>query len=412
MVVKPASMGSAEARGWAEGARHYCFCVTDDPEDDEESQGDPPHPLDRVWFHPSELSAHMPPTPVRSSGREWRTATAAALFGALVTAGLLSAVGALDDDVATQIEQSRLTAVSAAAGDVARIVKAAAPSVVSVRAETDAGTVTGSGVALGRTQVLTSASLLATASAVTISTRDGRVLTVRVVGMDSATDLALLSVETRGARGKERTKLELEPAELGSTDDLDVGQTIIALGMSSGDHEWADNGVVNALDRLVAMPDGLVLAGLVETDVEPGDAIGGGALLDTSASVVGILTRSAPGRAVPIEVARDVADQLATTGKVHHGWLGLDAADAGDRPGGGARVTSVAAGGPAAVAGIRMNDVIVRIGNERVTDLADLIAAIARRRPGDPVDITFWRMTRRMHREVDLAERKMPSASP
>jgi len=157
------------------------------------------------------------------------------------------------------------------------------------------------------------------------------------------------------------------------------------------------------------MPSGLVLAGLVETDVSPGDAIGGGALLDTSGSVVGILTRIAAGRAVPIEVARDVADQLATTGRVRHGWLGLDAIDAGDRPGGGARVTAMTAGGPAAVAGLRLNDVIVRVGNERVTDLADLVAAIARRRPGDPVEITFWRMARRMHREVDLAERATPA---
>ncbi len=380
-----------------------------DPDDDE-SSGDPPHPLDRVWFHPSELSAHMASTPSASGGHEWRVATVAALFGALLTVGLLGAAGVLDDDVATEIEQSRLTAVSAAAGDVARVVEGAAASIVSVRAETAQGVVSGSGVALGRTQVLASASLVAGRTSVTISTPDGRVLEASVVGSDPATDLALLSIDTRDLREGEKEKRELVPAELGSSDELTVGQTIVALGIASGDHQWASRGVVNALDRLVAMPTGVVLPGLVETDVGPGDTIGGGALLDTSGAVVGILTRVAPGRAVTIEVARDVADQLATTGKVHHGWLGLDAVDAGDRPGGGARVTSMTPGGPADAAGLAVDDVIVRVGNERITDLADLAAAVARRRPGDPVSITFWRMTRRMHRDVDLSEIGAPEA--
>jgi putative serine protease PepD len=273
--------------------------------------------------------------------------------------------------------------------------------------QTAAGVVAGSGVALGRTQVLTSASLLAGATRATVSTADGRVLDASVLGSDPTTDLALLALDDGGGRGVE-TKRQLRPARLGSTDELAVGQTVVAFGMAGGDHRWVSRGVVSALDRLFEMPSGVVLPGLVETDIDPGDAPGGGALLDASGAVIGILTRIAPGRAVRIEEARDVADQLATTGTVHHGWLGLDAVDAGDRPGGGARVTAMTARGPADAAGLAVNDVIVRVGNERVTDLADLIAAVARRRPGDPVEITFWRMTRRMHREVQLAERAIP----
>ena len=376
-----------------------------DPEDDE-SSGEPPHPLDRVWFHPSEISAYMASTPATEGGL-WKVATAAALFGAIVTVGLLAAVGVLGNDSTTTIEQAGLTAVTGGGGDVRPIVDAAAPSVVSVRGETADGPVSASGVALGRTQVLTSASVLTGTTEVTVSTADGRVLDAKVLGSDPATDLALLSIDTRGARDRE--KRELVPARLGSSDDLAIGQTIVALGIVSGDHRWVSRGVVSALDRLVAMPSGLVLAGLVETDVDPGDATGGGPLLNTSGEVVGILTRIAPGRAVPIELARDVADQLATSGKVRHGWLGLDAVDAGDRPGGGARITSMSAGGPADKAGLAINDVIVRVGNERITDLADLVAAVARRRPGDPVDITFWRLTHRIHREVQLVERSMPA---
>lgn len=373
-----------------------------DEADDDAASGEPPHPLDRVWFHPSELSGYMAATPARLGGLEWGLAAAAALLGAVVTVLVLAVAGALDGDTA-RLTSSHFTAVGGAGGDVAQVVKLAAPSILAVRVETPFGVATGSGVALGRTQVLTSASLLAGAApdTVTVSTPDGRVLDATIAGTDADTDLALLMVQTRHDG-------HLTAARLGATDPLVVGQPVVALGITGGDHRWAGPGVVSALGRLATSTSGVVMAGLVETDVTPGDAVGGGALLDASGAVIGILVRSAPGRALPIDVARDIADQLATGGRAHHGWIGVDAVDAGDRSGGGARVTAVVAGGPAEVAGIAVGDVIVVVGTDRVSDTPDLMAAVARRRPGDPVGVTLWRASKRVHRDVDLGQRTPP----
>ena len=344
----------------------------------------------------------MAASPARPGGLEWGLAGVAALLGAVVTVLVLAVGGALDGD-SGRLTSTHLTAVDGTGGDVAEIVAAAAPSIVAVRVATPMGAVTGSGVTLGRTQVLTSGSLLAgaVAGSVTVSTPDGRVLDGTIAGIDADTDLALLIIETRSGA-------HLTPAQLGATDPLVVGQPVVALGIASGDHRWAGTGVVNAVDRLATNASGLVMAGLVETDTSPGAAVGGGALLDANGAVVGILVRSAPGRAVPIDVARDIADQLATNGRARHGWIGVVTEDAGDRPGGGARVTAVVAGSPAAAAGIAVGDVIVVVGKDQVSDTPDLLAAETRRRPSDPVGVTLWRESKRMRRDVDLGERTPP----
>ncbi|MEX0663434.1 MAG: trypsin-like peptidase domain-containing protein [Acidimicrobiia bacterium] len=371
-----------------------------DDGDDDEVPGEPPHPLDRVWFHPSELSGFTAAVPTRLGGREWGLAGVAALLGAIVTVVVLGAGGALDGNAGTD-PSSRLSAVAGGSSSVLELVENAAPSIVSVRAVTAFGAVTGSGVAVGRTQVLTSAHLVGGLSTVTVSTADDA-LEATVKGVDLETDLALLIVDTRQGRN-------LPPAVLGSTDDLAVGQGVVAIGMTGGDHRWARPGVVSAQSRLVTTSSGVVMAGLLETDLEPGAMVGGGALLDTDGAVIGILSRAALGHALPIEVASDVADQLATGGRARHGWLGIDAVDAGDRARGGARVTAIEAGGPAAAAGIEVGDVIVVVGTDRVSDTADLAAAVSRRRPSDPVGVTLWRGDKRIHRDVDLGER-MPVA--
>ena len=368
--------------------------MAEDAEDDE-AAGGPPHPLDRVWFHPSELSAYMATSPERRGGREWGFAAMAALFGAVATAAVLALSGAFDGGT-TNVSQFRLGAVAGAAGDVAEVVARARPSVVEVSVQTLGGPVDGSGVVVGRAEVLTSASLLVGASgALMVSTPDGRVLSASAVGTDPDTDLALLRVDLNKGG-------DLSPARLGSADALVVGQTVVALGMTGGDHPWTSRGVVNALDRLFTTPSGTLMAGLIETDVRPGDVVGGGALLDASGAVVGILTRAAPGHALPIDVARDVASQLTNGGMAHHGWLGAEVVDASDRPGGGARVGSVTPDGPAAKAGIAPGDVIVSVGSELVTDRADLLAAVSRRRSADTVGVTFWRATKRLRRDVQL----------
>jgi S1-C subfamily serine protease len=295
------------------------------------------------------------------------------------------------------VASSQLSAVGGGTASVVELVDGVSPSIVSVQTVTAFGVVTGSGVAVGRTQVLTSAHLLGTTPTVSVATA-AAVLEAKVAGVDAETDLALLIVDPGQGHN-------LTPAHLGSSRELRVGARVVAIGMTGGDHRWARPGVVSALSRLVTTPGGVLMPGLVETDLQPGAIVGGGALIDTNGEVVGILSRALLGYALPIEVARDVADQLGTGGRARHGWIGLDAVDAVEHGGGGARVTAVNEGGPAEAAGIRVGDVIVVVGTDDVTDTADLAAAVSRRRPRTPVGVTLWREDKRIHRDVDLGER-------
>jgi putative serine protease PepD len=367
--------------------------------DGEDEPGLPPHPLDRVWFHPSELGAPpAPPEPEAASppARGWALGVAGAVCGVVATLGLLVATGNLGSSGDRVGSTSGLVPVFAQlqSDRAARLVATASASVVAVRA-TGLGQVRGSGLALGGDRIVTSAQLVQGTPMVSVTTAQGRVLPATIAGSDAETDLALLRVN--GAH--------LPTARLGSSDGLAVGSWVLALGTSSGGREWAAQGVVSGLGVLVDQGDGTQMPGMVQTDVTVPPESGGGALVDDNGEVVAILSRAAPGHALPVDVAREVAEQLGASGKVRHAWLGVDTLDASDRAGGGAVVQSVTPEGPAAAAGLQVGDVITSVGDDRVTDLADLLAAVDHRRPGDPVDVTLWRADQRLHRTATLAER-------
>ncbi len=367
----------------------------------EQGRGLPPHQLDRVWFHPSELGGVTATrsTPVRGR-RDWGLAAAAAVCGVVATLVVLGATGTLDGDGSTEPGAAALTQTFAALSGTdhtAGLVSSVGVSVMTVRATTSAGTATGSGFALGGDRVLTNASLVTGASSVDVTTSDGRVLGAKVVGSDDASDLTVLRVD----------EAHVPAARLGSADELTVGSWVLAVGAAGGERRWASQGVVSGIGELVAAPDGKMLPGLLGTDVDPSATAGGGPLLDENGGVVAILSRSAPGYALPIDVARDVADQLSASGRARHGWLGVNAADAVDRVGGGAVISGLSPGGPAEAAGLVVGDVVSELADDRVADAADLIAAVARRRPDDPVMLTVWRGTDRTRVSVKLGERTL-----
>jgi serine protease Do len=141
---------------------------------------------------------------------------------------------------------------------------------------------------------------------------------------------------------------------------------------------------------------GVPVAGLIQTGILTNPQTAGGALIDTDGNVVGILTypTSGPanGLAIPVGVMRDVEDQLDSSGKVNHGWIGVVFGDdATDRSQGGARIQSVFPDSPATSAGLQAGDVITQAGGEQVTGRADAIAAVRRLRPQDPLDLTYYR---------------------
>jgi S1-C subfamily serine protease len=368
------------------------------PADDDEASGPPPHPLDRLWFHPSELGTGPVGTlrPEPASPKVWLVALLALLVG---VSGTLGAVMAVNGLTGTSERSAVTRAVSQPLVDpdpVATLVTSVGRSIVTVTitpAEGGDAAPAGSGVVLRTGWVLTAAHLLAAGGVPAIVTAGGQIGTVKVLGIDPETDLALLVVD--GA--------DLVPARLGTGDNLRIGKTVAALAAGAGPDRWVSAGVISGLDQLGTLAGGVQGAALIETDVQFDDTAAGGALLDQTGAVVGILT--GPDRhAVPIDVAREVAAQLDATGRVVHGWTGVLGTDALDRPGGGIRIRAVVAGSPAEAAGLVADDIVLAVGDVDVANVGELVAAIRTLKPGDPVEITVIRAGKRIEVPVALGE--------
>ena len=385
-------------------------------EDDDEGTRPPPHPLDRTWIHPSELSAATRSDPIGAGGAppsasrsSWRRdcllTVAAGTIGAVAAVAALGIVGAFDR------EKPRLVAAHLPAGtaDAAQVAARVGPGIAAV-ISTVAGTERrGSGIAVGPHEILTTASVVEgptnpgtpdSGAGLEISVANGHRHAAKVIGRDPVTGLVLLSVPT----------LRIEPAQLANPDELRAGDWIAAVGRSATSGPWVTSGVVTATGGWSTDPTGGLRAGMITTSTELADEARGGALVDQHGHVVGILagtgTAPARGTAMPVDMASDVATQLATKGWASHGALGLRAADARTA---GASVTEIAAGSGADAAGLHVGDRVVAIDEVKTPDSATLVYELRRRTAGQRVRVTVVRgkhtvrMTATLDNAADLA---------
>jgi S1-C subfamily serine protease len=374
------------------------------PEPDDAPNGPPPDPLDRPWVHPSELRSFVstPDLPPRETRpREWVIGLSSAVAAVVATILVLVAFGSLGGRHRSPLPPPVVTS----PGDVVdykvaeRVGTATAASVVTVKARTgdDGGSRSvGSGVVTSSDRVITAAHNLNGATDFVVVANNGRQFNAKVMGTDPSTDLALLSV----ADG------DFQLARLGASATTRVGQPVVAV--SAGPHYRVNIDVVSDRDVMVDAGTGIDVAGLLETGIPITTDMSGGALVDPGGNLVGILTRAATGTpdglAIPVSVVRDVQDQLEANGKVEHGWIGVVCdKDPADSPAqGGAIVRAVAAGSPAAEAGIVAGDVITRAAGRIITGHPDLIAAVRSLRPQDPLEVHWQRDGHDEHKIVTV----------
>ncbi|WP_338865604.1 trypsin-like peptidase domain-containing protein [Myxococcus stipitatus] len=234
----------------------------------------------------------------------------------------------------------------------------------------------GSGVIIDPTgTIVTNDHVIRGASAIHVVLADGRSYDAEVIGSDARNDLAVLKVAAKEA---------LPIAKLGTSSDLMIGETVVAIGSPFGLSKTVTAGVVSAIGRTFRA-DNRVYNDFVQTDaaINPGNS--GGPLLNVDGEIIGINTAifgggaQGIGFAIPADKVRRIVDELTRFGKMRPSWVGMDAVDLPPRVARqlgwdrsyGALVTSVEAGSPAAQAGVQRGDIVAELGGSRIQDAED-----------------------------------------
>ena len=265
----------------------------------------------------------------------------------------------------------------------------------------DDGVATGTGFVIGDDgSIVTNDHVAAGGSKVSVrfGSRDRRI-DARVVGRDPSTDLALLRIDPKRAKG-------LGVLPLGESKSVHVGDPAIAIGHPFGLERSLTLGVVSSTSREIHAPDGAPIKGAVQTDaaINPGNS--GGPLLDGAGRVIGVNSQGRGGGsgiafAVPVDTVKRVLPALRRGKRAtERPFLGVTTA------GGDTRVEEVARGAAAAKAGVRRGDVIVSVDGRRTRSQRDLARAVTRRKIGDTVAVVVRRGNRELTLRAKLTERR------
>ena len=385
-----------------------------EPDDEPQPYRDPPPPDDRLWRHPSEIGPKRPP--VRR--QLWAVGIASALVASFLSTGLAVVAGTLldagDDSPQPAVDTSAVLPFQAPAStkaDVVAIADRVRPAIAQLKVERGR-TGSGSGV-LFRSDghLLTNAHVVEGATSVAVVLSTGKEFPARVLGSDAVSDTAVVKIEGG----------PFPVAELGTTTDLKVGQEAIAIGSPLGltGGPSVTVGIVSALHRTVRTRGGQSLMDVVQTDAPIAPGSSGGALLDANGRVIGITTAVAVtdtgaegfGFATPIDTARNVAEQLITTGKVVTVWLGVEGSDLDGATAhalnvdGGAMIEQVKTDSPAERAGLSARDVVVGVDGKPVKSMGMLAVAVRAHRPGDVITLDVVREKQHHGIKVTVAER-------
>lgn len=269
----------------------------------------------------------------------------------------------------------------------------------------------GSGVIIdhkkGKFYILTNSHVVQNARAITVRFDKHTEKKARIVGTDPKTDVAVIEVDD-----KDIPDPQSRIAKLGDSDKLKVGQLVIAIGNPYGLERTVTVGVVSALRRAIGITQ---YESFIQTDaaINPGNS--GGPLVNIKGEVIGINTAilaegQGLGFAIPINLAKWVADQLIEKGKVVRGWLGVVIQDItpemaenlGIKE--GVIIAQVMPGSPADKAGLRVGDIVVEIDGQKVNEVRELQFKIMRTPPGKEVNMKVIREGKEISLRVKVGE--------
>lgn len=265
----------------------------------------------------------------------------------------------------------------------------------------------GSGFIVNRNgYILTNNHVVEGADKITVTLKDGRTFEAKKIGLDPTFDLAVIQIDSDN----------LPYLPLGDSDKSDVGEWVVAIGNPLGFENSVTAGVISAKNRTLSAPD-VNFQGFLQTDaaINPGNS--GGPLIDMNGNVIGINTAIVPsargiGFAVPINMAKQVMDDLIEHGEVRRGWLGATVqplapslVEAYKLPvKEGAIIAGIEKDSPAEKYGLALGDVIIKIGNKDIKNSQDVVFAVRNSLAGDKIKIKVYRDKKKMVIDVILGE--------
>ncbi len=261
----------------------------------------------------------------------------------------------------------------------------------------------GSGVIYHRVNnkyyIITNNHVVENADKITVTVDQSKIYEAKLLGGDPEVDIAVLEITTND---------DLVIAALGNSDNLKVGDFVVAIGNPFGLSGTMTFGIISALGRSDIMSDRLSLTNFIQTDasINPGNS--GGGLIDMNGTVIGINTliysRSGGnigiGFAIPINVAKRIADQLVKTGKIEHGYLGVQFEELNQSSietlglknvQFGMMVKKLLENGPAEKGGIKVGDILIELDGKELKKSNDLVLTVANYTPGTIVSIKLLR---------------------
>lgn len=341
-----------------------------------------------------------PDRPVRAGVGVSTVVAISIIAGSLSGAGAYAAADRLNlggNNANISLAQSDADLSSRPAGSIAATAAAVTPSVVSIAFSSASGSGTGSGFIIdSRGYILTNNHVVEGAvggGSLTVDLPDGRSFDAAIVGRNSAYDLAVIKIDATN----------LPALQLGNSDGLVVGDTVIAIGAPLGLTGTVTTGIISALNRPVTAGGSgeTSFINAVQTDaaINPGNS--GGPLVNAEGRVIGVNSAIATmsssmsgqsgsiglGFAIPINQAKRIAEELIATGKSTNPILGVQIDMQSSVR--GAVVTDVTADGPADKAGLRSGAVVSKVDDRVVLNGTELIVAIRSHKPGDKVVLTL-----------------------
>ena len=385
--------------------------------------------------------------PSLSSLRGYVALVAAAALGGAAAVGAVALLGGLDRSTTTVVtETAREPSTLASPADamtVNEIYERAAPGVVQIASTSrasdalsgDAPSALGSGFVVDKAgHIVTNFHVVEDADEIRVSFSNRDTVGAELVGTDPSTDLAVLQVDADASA--------LTPLPLADSDDVRVGDPVVAIGNPFGLDRTATAGIVSALQRLITAPNDFAIDHVIQTDAPINRGNSGGPLLNAHGEVIGVNSQIQTGGvstgnvgigfAVPSNTVEDVVAQILQTGRVEHAYLGIagrpvteEFAKTYNLPvEAGVLVEDVRSGTGAAKAGLEAGetevvvagqtyvlggDIIVAVDGEQISSTGELRDAIAAHKPGDKIKLRIYRDTKRKTVTVTLGQQP-PSA--